>query len=228
MEEEALLMDIIVNPHKVPHFVSYAVLGSLILIVLALIFRASMKLVPRGTQNVLETIGEAMYNLAEENIGHGYGEKFFPLIATLFSYILLCNFMGLVPGFISPTSNINMTASMAVPVFLATHYYGIRAHGLGYLKHFVGPIRSLPALPLMMLMFVIEFIGHLARPLTLSVRLFGNMVAKHILLLVLAILVPMIVPMVILGLGVLVGLVQAFVFTLLTTLYLSGAVEEAH
>lgn len=228
MEEEVLLLDAIVNPHKVPPYVSYAILGSLILIVLAIIFRMSMKLVPRGTQNFLETIGEAMYKLAEDNIGHGYGEKFFPLIATLFSYILLCNFMGLVPGFISPTANINMTASMAVPVFLATHYYGIRAHGVHYIKHFVGPIRSLPALPLMMLMFVIEFIGHIARPLTLSVRLFGNMVAKHILLLVLAILVPMFVPMVILGLGVLVGVVQAFVFTLLTTLYLSGAVEEAH
>ena len=74
---------------------------------------------------------------------------------------------------------------MAIPVFLATHVYGIRVHGFGYLKHFVGPIRSIFALPLMILMFVIEFIGHLVRPVTLSVRLFGNMVAKHYLLAVL-------------------------------------------
>jgi len=228
MHEEKTILDIIVNPHVVPHYVSFAVLASLILIVLALIFRASMKLIPRGTQNLLETVGEAMLKLSEENIGHHYGKTFFPLLATLFTYILLSNFMGLIPGFVSPTSNINMTASMAIPVFLATHIYGVRAHGFHYIKHFVGPVRSLYALPLMILMFIIEVIGHLARPLTLSVRLFGNMVAKHIILIVLAVLAPAFVPMAILGLGVLVSVVQAFVFTLLTTLYLAGAVEEAH
>ena len=136
--------------------------------------------------------------------------------------------MGLVHRFTAPTSNINTTASTAVPVFLATHYYGIRVHGVKYLNHFLGPIRSLAALPLMIMMFFIEFIGHIARPLTLSVRLFGNMVSKHLILLVLAILAPAIVPTAILGLRVLVSVVQAFVFVLLTTLYLAGAVEEAH
>jgi F-type H+-transporting ATPase subunit a len=136
--------------------------------------------------------------------------------------------MGLIPGFDSPTSNINTTAACAVPVFLATHYYGIKVHGFSYIKHFLGPIRSLFALPLMLLMFLIELIGHLVRPLTLSVRLFGNMVAKHILLLVLALMAPAIIPVTILGLGVLVGLVQAFVFVLLSAMYLAGAVEEAH
>jgi F-type H+-transporting ATPase subunit a len=228
MEHEATVLDIIVNQSVVPPFVSFSILASVILVLLALVFRASMKLIPTGAQNVLETIGEAMLKLAEENIGHHYYKTFFPLIATLFSYILLCNFMGLIPGFISPTSNINMTASMAIPVFFATHIFGVRAHGVGYIKHFLGPVRSIYALPLMMLMFIIEIIGHLARPLTLSVRLFGNMVAKHIILLVLAVLAPAIIPMAILGLGVLVSVVQAFVFTLLTTLYLSGAVEEAH
>jgi F-type H+-transporting ATPase subunit a len=225
---EATLMDIIVNPEVVPHYVSFAFLASLILIAVSLAIRGSLALVPRGTQNAVETVAEAMLKLAEENIGHHWGRPFFPLIATLFMYILVCNFMGLIPGFASPTSNLNMTLSMAIPVFLATHFYGIRVHGFGYLKHFVGPMRSLAALPLMVLMFFIELIGHMARPVTLSVRLFGNMVAKHIILIVLGILAPAIVPMVILGLGVLVSVVQAFVFTLLTTLYLAGAVEEAH
>jgi F-type H+-transporting ATPase subunit a len=121
-----------------------------------------------------------------------------------------------------------MTASMAVPVFFATHYFGLRIHGLSYIKHFLGPIRSIAALPLMLLMFVIEGIGHLVRPITLSVRLFGNMMAKHILLGVLAILAPWIVPTLILALGTLVSVIQAFVFALLATLYLAGAVEEAH
>jgi F-type H+-transporting ATPase subunit a len=117
---------------------------------------------------------------------------------------------------------------MAIPVFLATHYYGVKVHGLGYIKHFVGPMRSIVAFPLMILMFVVEVIGHLARPVTLSVRLFGNMTAKHMILLILGILVPWIIPTAILALGVLVSVIQAFVFALLTTLYLAGAVEEAH
>jgi F-type H+-transporting ATPase subunit a len=228
MHEEKLLMDIFFNPEVIPHYVSYAFLASLILIGLALIVRASLKLVPAGTQNVVETVVEALLNLCEENIGHHWGKPLFPLIATLALFILLCNFMGLIPGFDSPTSNINTNAAMAIPVFLATHIYGIRVHGFGYIKHFLGPIRSFFALPLMILMFIIEVIGHVARPLTLSVRLFGNMKAKHYILGVLGILSPWIVPTSILVLGVLVSVIQAFVFTLLSALYLAGAVEEAH
>ncbi|HET6515227.1 MAG TPA: F0F1 ATP synthase subunit A [Thermodesulfovibrionales bacterium] len=223
MKEEALLMDIIVNPHLVPHYVSYALLVSIILIGLSLAIRGSLSLVPRGIQNFLEILVEALLKLSEENIGHKWGKYFFPLIATLGLYILVCNFMGLIPGFTAPTSNINMTASMAVPVFLATHYYGIKVHGVKYIKHFLGPIVWLAPM-----MFVIEFIGHLVRPVTLSVRLFGNMIAKHMILFALALLAPLVVPVAILGLGVLVSLIQAFVFVLLTSLYLAGAVEEAH
>ncbi len=228
MHEEKLLMDIFFNPEVVPHFVSYAFLASIILIILALIVRSSLKLIPQGTQNVMETIIEALLNLAEENIGHHWARPLFPLLATLALFIATCNFMGLIPAFMSPTANINTNAAMAIPVFLATHVYGIWVHGFGYIKHFLGPIRSIMALPLMILMFVIEFIGHIARPLTLSVRLFGNMSAKHYIIGVLGILAPAVVPVAILVLGVLVSVIQAFVFTLLTALYLAGAVEEAH
>jgi F-type H+-transporting ATPase subunit a len=123
---------------------------------------------------------------------------------------------------------LNTTVALALPVFFLTHYYGVKIHQQSYIKHFVGPIRSLPALPLMILMFVIELIGHLARPLTLSVRLFGNMIAKHKIILILLILAPAVVPTAILALGVLVSVIQAFVFVLLATLYFAGAVEEAH
>lgn len=228
MHEHPYLMDLIINPAVVPHFVSYAVLASILLIVLSLAIRGSMSLVPRGTQNVVEIIVGAMLKLAEDSIGHHWGRPFFPLITTIFMYIMLCNFMGLIPGFSSPTSNINMTASMAVPVFLTTHFYGLKVHKLSYFKHFLGPMRSLAALPLMVMMVIVETISHFARPVTLSVRLFGNMIAKHYLLLVLGFLVPILVPTVILILGTLVSVVQAFVFALLTTLYLAGAVEEAH
>jgi len=228
MEEHALLMDFIINPEVVPPFVSYAFLASILLLLLAIAIRKSMSLVPVGAQNVVEVIVKYMLNLAEETIGHHWGRPFFPLICTIFMYIAVCNFMGLIPGFVSPTSNINMTASMAVPVFLATHYYGLKVHKLGYITHFLGPMRSLAALPLMVLMFFVETVSHLARPVTLSVRLFGNMIAKHFLLLVLGFLVPWFIPTLVLGLGVLVSVVQALVFSLLTTMYLAGAVEEAH
>ena len=228
MHEEKLLMDLIVNSEKVPPYVSYAFLASIILIVVALVIRSSMKMVPTGIQNFVEVIAEGMLNLCEGTIGHHWGKTFYPLIATLFMYILTCNFMGLIPGFVSPTANINMTASMAVPVFLIVHFYGIRVHGPKYIMHFMGPIQKWSALPLMVMMFLIEIISHLARPVTLSVRLFGNMIAKHYLLMVLGVLAPAIIPTAILGLGVLVSVVQSFVFALLATIYLSQAVEEGH
>jgi F-type H+-transporting ATPase subunit a len=225
---EALLMDVFVNPEVIPHNVTYAFLASIILIIVALVIRSSIRLVPKGVQNSIEVITEAMLNLVEENIGHHWGKTLFPFICTIFMFILLCNLMGLIPGFTAATANINTNAAMAVPVFLATHYYGIRIHGVKYIHHFLGPVRSIVALPLMILMFIVEFIGHLARPVTLTVRLFGNMIAKHILLLVLAVLAPWIIPTSILVLGLLVSVVQALVFALLSTLYLAGAVEEAH
>ena len=223
MHEESLLMDAIINPHVVPHYVSYALLASLLLVAVSLAVRGSLALVPRGMQNFLEVMVESLLKISEENIGHRWGRYFFPLIGTIGLYILVCNFMGLIPGFTAPTSNINTTASMAVPVFLATHYYGIRVHGVKYVKHFLGPIIWLAPM-----MFLIEFIGHLVRPVTLSVRLFGNMIAKHMILFALGLLAPIIIPVAILGLGVLVSLIQAFVFVLLTSLYLAGSVEEAH
>jgi F-type H+-transporting ATPase subunit a len=228
MHEEKLLMDIFIPQSLVPHYVSYAFLASIILITTAFMVRRSLQLVPAGLQNFMESVVGGVLNLCEENIGHHWARPLFPLIGTIALFITVCNLMGLIPGFASPTSNINNNAAMAITVFFATHFYGIRVHGFGYLKHFLGPIRSVFALPLMILMFVIEFIGHLVRPLTLSVRLFGNMVAKHIILLVLAGLSPWIIPTLILALGTLVSIIQAFVFTLLTTLYLAGAVEEAH
>jgi F-type H+-transporting ATPase subunit a len=221
--QEVLLMDAIVDPNRIPHNVTYAILASVILITVAVVIRGSLRLVPTGIQNFMEMVVESLLKLAEENIGHHWGKPLFPLVGTLFLFILVCNFMGLIPGFASPTSNINTNAAMAIPVFLATHFYGVRAHGIKYIKHFLGPIWWLAPL-----MFVIEFIGHLVRPVTLSVRLFGNMMAKHILLGVLAILSPWIVPTLILALGTLVSLIQAFVFALLATLYLAGAVEEGH
>ena len=225
---EVLLMDAIVSPEVVPHFVSYGILSSVILVVMAFIIRGSVQLIPKGFQNFIEVVMQAMLDLVEENIGHKWGRQLFPFICTIFMYILVCNLMGLIPGFTAATANVNTNAAMAIPVFFTTHIYRVRIHGIHYINHFLGPVRSVAALPLMILMFVVEGIGHIARPLTLTVRLFGNMAAKHILLLVLAGLAPLLIPCLILGLGLLVCIVQAFVFVLLSTLYFAGAVEEAH
>jgi F-type H+-transporting ATPase subunit a len=226
--EEKLLMDVFINPEVIPHHVSYALLASAILIVVALVIRKSAKLVPTGVQNFVEIVAETILKLSEDTIGHHWGRTFFPLIGTIFMFILLCNLMGLIPGFACPTANLNTNAAMAVPVFLIYQFYGFRIHGIKYINHYLGPMRSLPALPLMIMMFFIELIGHFVRPVTLSVRLFGNMTAKHMLLFVLGLMVPALIPVLILVLGVLVCVIQAYVFALLSTAYLAGAVEEAH
>lgn len=225
MEAPVFLHAVLPN---IPPYVSYSWLAMAIIIGTALVLRGKLSLVPTGLQNVMESFAEFFLTTSRTNIGHDWGDKFYPLVGTIGLYIFVCNIMGLIPGFESPTSNINMTASMAVPVFFATHYYGIKVHKFKYINHFVGPFRSVYAFPAMVFFFVLETIGHIARPITLSVRLFGNMMAKHMIIIILGLLAPAIIPVFILGLGVLVSVIQAYVFMLLTCLYLAGAVEDAH
>jgi F-type H+-transporting ATPase subunit a len=123
--EEVLLMDMFVKPEVIPHNVTHAFLVSIILIVTALIVRGSLKLVPRGIQNFVEMMVDAIWKLVDDNIGHHWSKTLFPFICTIFLFILLCNFMGLVPGFASATSNVNTNAAMAIPVFLITHVLGV-------------------------------------------------------------------------------------------------------
>ena len=219
MKEGHLLLHV----PNVPELVTYTWLAMAILIGLSLAARFSLKkTAPTGFQNFFEVIVSALENFVEEIMGPE-GNHYLTLIGSLFLFILVCNLLGLIPGFDSPTANINTTLALALVSFSATHYIGLRRHGLGYIKHFMGPMPLLAPL-----MFPIELISHLARVMSLTFRLFGNMVAKHKLLLVLALLAPYIAPVPILGLGLLVAFVQAGVFTLLTMLYLSGSIEEAH
>jgi len=203
--------------------ITYTWFAMAVIIGLALAARFTLKKgAPTGFQNFFEVIIGGLENFIEEIMGPE-GKHYFTLIAGFFLFILVCNLIGLIPGFDSPTANLNTTLALALCAFTATHYIGVRRHGLGYIKHFFGPMWALAPI-----MFIIEVISHLARVLSLSFRLFGNMVAKHKLLLVLALLAPYIAPVPILGLGLLVAFVQAGVFTLLTMLYLSGSIEEAH
>jgi F-type H+-transporting ATPase subunit a len=203
--------------------VIYSWFAMAVLIGLSLAARFSLKkTAPTGVQNLLETIVGALEDFVVDIMGTE-GRHYLSLIGSLFLFILVCNLQGLIPGFDSPTANINTTLALALVSFAATHYIGVKRHGIGYIKHFMGPMWGLAPL-----MFPIEVISHFARVMSLTFRLFGNMVAKHKLLLVLALLAPYIAPVPILGLGLLVAFVQAGVFTLLTMLYLSGSIEAAH
>lgn len=213
---------------SVPAYVSYSWLAMAFLILVSLIIRGKISLIPSGLQNFMELIIDFLYGQSRANIGSKFAEKFLPLLGTLFLYILVCNLFGLIPGFESPTGNLNTNAAMAVPVFFIYQFYGFKVHGLKYLEHFLGPIRSIYAIPFMAFMFIVEWISHLARPVTLSVRLFGNMMSKHLLLMVLGVLTPLLVPTLVLLLGTAVSFIQAYIFMILTAAYIGGAVEEHH
>ena len=176
------------------------------------------------TRNLFELISEMILNFLNDIIGHR-AREFLPLIGTLGLFILFSNLLGLVPGFLPPTDNLNTTVACALVVFVATHFYGLRAHGVKYIKHFLGPAWWLAPL-----MFFIEVISHFARVLSLSMRLFGNIMADHMLL-AMTLAAPSILvfflPPLSMFLGVFVSLVQTFIFVLLSMVYISSAIEEA-
>lgn len=177
---------------------------------------------PRLTlRNFFELILAFLVQLAEDIIGHHY-RKYLPLLATCFIFILFMNLLGLIPGFLPPTQKMNITLGLALVVFLSTHYYGVRENGIAYFKHFLGPVWWLA-----WLLLPIEIISHLARPVSLSLRLFGNITGDHAVVAGFMALIPFVVPSVFMGLGVFVSFVQAFIFTVLAMIYISGAVAHS-
>jgi F-type H+-transporting ATPase subunit a len=197
------------------------------LIVLGLIVRSGLSVEhPSKFQIILEDLVSAVAGLLDEWIGPK-GRQFLPLIGALGAFILVANYLGLIPGFMSPTSNINVTVGCAITSWVYYHLQGIRAQGLlGYMKHFLGP----PGVPVLMLplMLVIEVISHLARVLSLSLRLFGNIFGEELVIAILAFLVPFLVPLPMMALGLITGGLQAFIFVLLSVIYLQGAVVSEH
>jgi len=200
----------------------YTWLVMIFLLLLSLLATRSLKPVPGGLQNFMEVVVGGIENMIDETMGEK-GKPFFPLVATLAIFILVCNLIGLIPGFFPPTANINTTAACAVIVFFSTHFVGIRNHGFHYLKHFLGPVLWLAPL-----MFFIEVIGHLSRVISLTLRLFGNMNGHELVLMVFFALAPFLIPLIMMVFGVLVSFIQAFVFMLLTMIYIQGSLEEAH
>ena len=233
----------------VPDHVLYTWVVMLILIGLSWAATRRMSLVPRGAQNFVEVVLEQFIQMIDDVIGPD-GRRYLPLIGTLGLFILVSNLMGLVPGLMSPTGNLMTNAACALVVFFAYHYIGIKRQGLGhYLKHFMGPVPALAPL-----MIPIEVISHLARPLSLTLRLFGNMTGGHILLAIIFFLMGLngligfalsgsLGGIIVGGIGgavmivftvgflyplkILVSFLQAFIFVMLTMLYIASAVEGA-
>lgn len=211
---------------------------SLGLMVLAIVSSASLKIIPKGFQNLLEILIEQILQLLESVMGHKKAKFFLPLMGTLTLFILTSNLIGLIPGLKAPTANWNTTIALALIVFILTHFFGLKEKGLiGYCKHFAGPIWWLAPL-----MVPIHLIGEIAKPFSLSIRLFANMMSKHMTLGCLALLIvifskktilfaqtlfiPLFLPPIIMILGVLTCFIQTFVFVFLAMVYISIAMEE--
>jgi len=208
--------------HAYPHVI-YSWFAILLLIVLAVLATRRIEMVPTKGQNFFEIVISGMEEFMVDITGEE-GRWFFPIIATIFIYVATCNLMGLIPGFYPPTASINTTVSCAIPVFLFTHFIGIKYHGIKYIKHFLGPVWWL--IPIIL---PIEIIGHLARVLSLSFRLFGNITGHELVLMILFMLAgAFFAPLPIMAMGIFVAFVQAFVFFLLSIMYFAGAMEEAH
>lgn len=172
-------------------------------------------------RNVFEFFGEFLLDLAKGIMGEKMAKDFFPIIVFLFLSIFCSNLTGLVPGFLPPTDNFNTTFALGIFVFIYYNWHGIKAQGLvGHLKHFMGPVIGLAPL-----MFIIELISHAVRPVSLGLRLKGNMEGDHLVLTIFSDLVPLLIPVPFYALGIFVSFIQAFVFTLLTMVYISLACE---
>ncbi len=207
----------------IPQHVLYTWLVMLILIILGWLGTKKLTLVPGKVQNFFELIVTGMEDFIVANMGEKGRGVVFPLLMTLFLFIIFANFMGLVPGCNAPTADLNTNAAMAVIVFIFYNFIGLKTHGAKYIKHFTGPVILLAPL-----MLPIEFISHLARPLSLTVRLFGNIFGEELVLILFFMLLPIVATLPIYFLYGLVKTIQAFIFFMLSMIYLKMAYEEAH
>lgn len=219
-----------IGAHKLAHFAGLTFnldtlymtwLTMAIVIFIAVLATRRLEIVPRGWQNGVEYLVEALMGQIVGTIGPR-GKMVAPLLITLFLFLLIGNWLGLVPSFTSPTNDLNTTLGLALMIVLIVNLLGIWNKGLGHFKHFITPnVFFLP----------INIIEEISKPVTLSFRLFGNILAGEILIIILGSLLPiwMPIPSVIwLGFSVIVGVIQAFIFTMLSISYLSSVLQDHH
>jgi len=209
----------------IPDYVVMVFIVTVFMIVFFTLAGRKRDLIPGKFQIVLESIIRFFEGQLADTVGPG-GRKYVPVVGTVGLFILCSNLLGLIPGLMSPTAKLNVTLGCALSVFVYYHWQGIKAQGLfKYLRHFMGPIPALAPL-----MVPIEVISHFSRPVSLSLRLFSNIFAEEVLIVVIASISPILLPLPFMALSIFTGVLQSFVFVLLSCIYISGAVahEEEH
>lgn len=208
-------------------FVIHLLLVAVIVLFVSRAATAKMQMVPVGSQNILEAYLQGVISMGKDVVGEEKARQYLPLVATIGLLVFFGNVIGIIPGFESPTSNINMTLPLALIVFFYYNYEGIRKNGfINYFAHFMGPLKVLAPL-----MFPIEIVSHLSRIISLSFRLFGNIKGDDLFLMVVLTLAPFVAPLPAFALLTFMAVLQTFIFMILTYVYLAGAVliaEEDH
>jgi F-type H+-transporting ATPase subunit a len=221
-----------VNPHEAEPLVA-TIAVMIVILVLALLARPALiesKAAIPDSKLTLRTFFEVWigywYGLMKDMMGPRRAKQYFPLVGSLSLFIIFGNVLGLIPGFTPPTSSWNVTMGCAIVVFVMFNYYGIKANGLGYFKHLMGPWLGWAGIPINILLFVIETFSLLIRPLTLSIRLMLNMAVDHLLVTISLALIALFLPVPVLILSTLVCIVQVLVFCILTSIYIALATEH--
>ena len=234
--------------HSIGDHTFFAIVSAILLILFALkargaLAKASDPVIPPselGTQNIAELLVQLVVSQSDQIIGK-QGRKYIPFFATFFFFILFSNLMGLLPGFAAPTGNLNTTIGLALCSFIGYNVIGIREQGASYFKHFVGPMTSLPGsswiaklafVPVLLIsvcfFLILELFSHGFRPVSLSLRLFGNMMGDHEVIGAFIGLTKLVIPVAFYAMGTLVSIIQAFVFTLLSMIYVALAISHGH
>ena len=210
--------------HIFPDYVVMVIIVAALLVVIFTLAGRRLTIIPGARQSLLEMIYGMFEGVLTDTIGP-QGKPYLPVVGTVGIFIFSCNMIGLVPGFMSPTSKLNVTVGCALVVFFYYHAQGVRAQGLKYFKQFMGPIPALAPL-----MVPIEIISHFSRPVSLSMRLFGNIFAEELLIVIMASIIPFLLPLPFMAVAIFTAFIQAFVFVLLSCIYIAGAIahEEEH
>jgi len=215
---------------RIPEIPDHVVMAFFVVALVALIAvpmsRRLRRKNPGWAQQIAELLVGGLSNILEDTIGPGGGRRFLPLVGGLTLFIFLSNFLGQFFFFQPPTQNVNTTFTLSILAFFFYHAMGLRKHGLGYFKQFLGP--GPPPWWMWPLMLPLEIISHCARALSLGVRLFGNVFGEHIAAGIFFSMVPFLVPLPLMALGLLAAVLQTFIFIMLTTVYIAGAEAEEH
>jgi len=205
-------------------FLTHMILSAVIALLLARMAMKNLQLVPHGMQNVMEAYVDGVWKMGADVMGRAHARKYLPLVATLGLFIFVANVIGIIPGFEAPSANLNMTLALALAVFVYYNFEGIRLHGIiNYFKHFMGPVWWLA-----WLMFPVEIVSHISRVVSLSFRLFGNIKGDDMFLAVILMLAPWVLPLIPFALLTFGAFLQAFIFMMLTYVYIGGAVQADH